>query len=102
MLDRQDDVLVNSSGDVFKDLNVTTVPEAVVKFCDNIDRNFATTADKLESTAHKLHGIADGLLNRAKQLREAAPQVSKDVHDWISFEQESLVREKFFRPLTQG
>jgi hypothetical protein len=84
------------------DAVVPSVPEAVVKFCDQIDKNFSTTADKLEATAHKLHNIADGLLERAKGLRDAAPVVSKDIHDWISYEQESIAREKFYRPLTEG
>jgi hypothetical protein len=102
MLDKKDIAEMLKIDPVLKVSAPPSVPDAVVKFCDSIDRNFSTTADKLEITAVKLHGIADGLLERAKQLRDVAPKVSKDVHDWITYERESLVQEQFYRPLTEG
>ena len=78
---------------------LTPLPDAVVRFCDSIDKNFAGTAARLRHTAKQLREAAEDMEHRAEQLDLAAPEVSKQLHDWIGFERAANEREKFFAPL---
>lgn len=75
------------------------LPDGVVKFCDQIERNFSATVANLEATAKNLRELAEEFETRAKDLRTAGPDVSSQVHRWISFERESHEREKFYRTI---
>lgn len=75
------------------------LPIPVQRFCGEIDKNFASTAEKLDFTAELLEEAAKELRSRASDLRDASPDVRAQVERWISFERESDARYKFFATL---
>ena len=78
---------------------LTELPNAIVKFCDGIDKNFHATADRLEMTAAAMRSIADGLTHRAKNLKTAAPELAGQLERWVKYERESNDREKYYSSL---
>ena len=80
---------------------IPQVPEAVSRFCDQIDKNFSSTVEQLEATAQAMHLAASELESRAKQLKEAGPDVSEEVKKWIMYERESREKQKFYSSIFQ-
>lgn len=73
--------------------------EPVERFCKSLDNNFEGTALRAEKLAAMMHQAAYSLEAKAKELREAGPDLSKQVRDWITYERETNENVKFFSSL---
>lgn len=78
------------------------LPQAVKKFCSEINLNFEKTAANAIVTAERLEKAAMDLRKYAADLRDAAPDVSGHVERWIRYEREAHGRESFLRTLFDG
>lgn len=79
--------------------NPPPLPLPVQRFCEEINKNFALTAENLDALAEKLEIASKDLRQRAVDLRDASPDVRAQVERWISFERESNDRAKFLATL---
>ena len=78
------------------------IPEAVRRFTGDIHKKFEGTANNCLKTADAMRKAAYELEQRAKELLGAAPDVAGHVERWVTYEQESMAREKFLRVLFEG
>lgn len=78
-------------------LHEVPLPEAIVRFSESINNKFVKTAENCEQLAEAMRRAAAALDGRAKDLREAAPDVSGHVERWVQFERECNERFVFFK-----
>lgn len=80
---------------VYTDIpEVSSLPQPVQKFCDEIESNFKRTVGDLRIRALQLQDAASELEHRALKLEEALPYVKGEIERWISYERECATRQQ--------
>lgn len=76
-----------------------TLDEGAEKFITRVKANFSETSAKLRQLANEFRKAAEVADQKADQLDGAAPDLSEQVKDWVSFETQAHMFVKFYEPI---
>lgn len=73
---------------------VSSLPNGVQKFVGDVNKHFNQTIDALHRRSDELRRAADECDDRARRLSDAAPHLTRQIEEWISFERDCAVRQQ--------